>query len=273
MPLPGRQAMLVLVTRAHSEYDAFSEIYAVWTDTSPAAQANRDFYVETYLRTEGPVVELGVGDGRIAVEAAIRGRDMIGVDLSGPMLELCRQRAESAGVSARVSLQQADFRTFVLDTPASLISLPYHSIGHLRSLADKQAAVAHVFHQLRPGGVFIFDDFVMTPDVAAHMRRVQLRAEYTAPDGADALLWVTSLVDDGAQSIRVVTWEDRLDADGVLARREYRRLSLSWLEPAQSRALLAGAGFVVDACYGSFAGEPFAEGTAREQIWIAHRPA
>ena len=64
MSFPGRQAMLVLVTRAHSEYDAFSEIYAVWTDTSPAAQANRDFYVETYLRTEGPVVELGVGDGR-----------------------------------------------------------------------------------------------------------------------------------------------------------------------------------------------------------------
>lgn len=265
--------MLVVVDNAHSEYDAFSDIYAVWTDTSPAAQANREFYIEAYLRAEGTVVELGVGDGRIAVEAAARGRDIIGVDLSGPMLELCRQRAAAAGVSARVHLQQADFRTFVLDTPASLISLPYHSIGHLRSLEEKHAALAHVFDQLRPGGVFMFDDFVMTPDVAAHMRRVQLRAEYTTPDGADALLWVTSLVDDTAQSIRVITWEDRLDADGVLARREYRRLTLSWLEPAQSRALLTGAGFAIDACLGSFAGEPFTEGTAREQIWIAHRPA
>ena len=143
----------------------------------------------------------------------------------------------------------------------------------MRSLEEKQATVAHVFEQLRPGGTFIFDDFVMTPDVAAHMRRVQLRAEYTTPDNADALLWVTSLVNDAAQTIRVVTWEDRLDADGVLARREYRRLSLSWLEPAQARDLLTGAGFSIDACYGSFTGEPFDEGTSHEQIWMAHRPA
>ena len=87
------------------------------------------------------------------------------------------------------------------------------------------------------------------------------------------MLWVTSLVDEASQSIRVVTWEDQLDADGLLARRQYRRLSLSWLEPAQAQELLTGAGFVVDACYGSFEGEPFALPTAGEQIWRAHRPA
>ena len=273
MPSVGRQGILVPVTGAHSEYDAFSEIYAVWTDTAPSAQANRGFYVDAYLQAAGLVVELGVGDGRIAVEAARRGRDVHGVDLSAAMLELCRQRAAAAGVSARVHLQQADFRSFTLDTPASLISLPYHSIGHLRSLDEKRAAITHVFNQLRPGGVFIFDDFVMTPEMAAHMRRVQLRADYTTPDGANTLLWVTSLVDEAAQSIRVVTWEDRLDADGLLAQRKYRRLTLSWLEPAQSQELLTGAGFIIDACHGSFAGEPFAAATAREQIWIAHRPA
>ncbi len=43
------------------------------------------------------------------------------------------------------------------------------------------------------------------------------------------LLWVTSLVDEAAQTMRVVTWEDELDADGILTRRRYRMLSLSWL--------------------------------------------
>jgi SAM-dependent methyltransferase len=256
-----------------SEYDAFSEIYAVWTDTAAAAHANLAFYVDAYLRADGPVVELGVGDGRIAVEAATRGCEVTGVDLSRRMLELCRQRAVRAGVSTRLSLLEADFRTFTLDAPAALIALPYHSIGHLPSLDDKLVAVAHVFNQLRPGGVFIFDDFLMTPALAAHMRRVQLRAEYNTPAGEDALLWVTSLVDEAAQSIRVITWEDQLDAGGLLARRQYRRLSLSWLEPAQARELLTGVGFVVDACYGTFDGEPFAPATAREQIWMARRPA
>jgi SAM-dependent methyltransferase len=263
----------LVVTVPCSEYDAFSEIYSVWTDTARAARANLSFYVDAYLRADGPVVELGVGDGRIAVEAATRGREVVGVDLSRPMLELCRRRAVRAGVSARLSLLEADFRTFTLDAPADLIALPYHSIGHLPSLDDKRVAVAHVFSQLRPGGVFIFDDFLMTPELAAHMRRVQLRAEYKTSAGADALLWVTSLVDEASQSIRVVTWEDQLGAGGLLAQRQYRRLSLSWLEPEQAHALLTGVGFVVEASYGNFEGEPFARATAQEQIWMARRPA
>ena len=85
-------------------------------------------------------------------------------------------------------------------------------------------------------------------------------------------MWVTSLVEERTQSMRVVTFEDELGADGRLAHRRYRRLSLSWLEPAQARDLLTGAGFTVESCFGDFARTPFAESTAREQIWIARRP-
>ena len=85
-------------------------------------------------------------------------------------------------------------------------------------------------------------------------------------------MWVTSLVDEASQSIRVVTWEDTLDAEGVLVRRQYRRLSLSWLEPSQARTLLKEAGFVIESCFGDFARTPFADNTAHEQVWVARRP-
>lgn len=256
-----------------SEYDRFADIYQVWTDTAASTAANLAFYVDAYVNVPGPVVELGVGDGRIAVAAASQGRPVIGVDLSAAMLERCRRRAEDAGVSDRVTLLNADFREFQLAEPAGLIALPYHSLGHLLALDDKRRAIAQVFSQLRPGGRFIFDDFLMTPSLMDHMRRVQLRAQYQLASGADALLWVTSLVDEASQSIKVVTWEDELNGDGVLVRRRYRRLSLSWLEPAQARALLTGAGFVVESCLGDFAGTPFADATAQEQIWVARRPS
>ena len=258
--------------RATSEYDNFADIYQVWTDTAASTEANLAFYVDAYVNEPGPVVELGVGDGRIAVAAASRGQSVIGVDLSAAMLERCRRRAAAAGVLDRITLLNADFRDFRLDQPAGLIALPYHSLGHLLSLDDKRRAIAHVFSQLRPGGRFVFDDFLMTPSLAAHMRQVQLRAEYQLPSGADALLWVTSLVDEPSQSIRVVTWEDELDSEGALAQRRYRRLSLSWLEPSQARTLLAEAGFEITSCFGAFDGTPFAEATAHEQIWIARRP-
>ena len=75
------------------------------------------------------------------------------------------------------------------------------------------------------------------------------------------------------RSIKVVTWEDEADADGLLVRRRYRRLSLSWLEPAQARNLLDDAGFEVEACYGDFARTPFAADIAQEQVWVARKPA
>jgi SAM-dependent methyltransferase len=257
---------------ASSEYDSFADIYSVWTDTAPSARANRAFYVEAYLAEDGPVVELGVGDGRIAVEAAARGRAVIGVDRSKAMLERCRQRAAGAGVLGQLTLLQADFRAFALEEPAALITLPYHSLGHLVSHREKRDALAHIFSQLRPGGRFIYDDFLVTPALLATMRQVQLRAAYQSAPGLDALLWVTSLVDETSQSIRVVTWEDELRADGVLARRRYRRLSLSWLEPAQARRLLEETGFSIEACLGDFECTPFAETAAREQVWIARKP-
>ena len=256
-----------------SEYDSFADIYSVWTDTASSTHANLPFYLDAYAQSDGPVVELGVGDGRIAVQAAVRGRAVIGVDLSEAMLERCRRRAAQAGVLDRLTLIRDDFRSFELEAPAALIALPYHSLGHLLTLEDKRRAVAHVFSQLRPGGRFIFDDFLMTPDLIADMRRVQLRAEYRTVNGADALLWVTSLVGEPGQSIRVVTWEDELDVDRLLARRRYRRLSLSWLEPAQAGDLLRQAGFAIEACYGDFDRTPFSDATAREQVWVARRPA
>ena len=261
------------LTLPASEYESFADIYAVWTDTAGSPRANLPFYVDAYTEADGPVVELGVGDGRVAVQAAARGVRVVGVDLSPAMLDLCRRRAGQAGVLDRLTLVLADYRSFELETPAALIALPYHSIGHLLTLEDKRQAIAHVFSQLRPGGRFIFDDFLMTTELIAHMRRVQLRAEYRTAAGSEALLWVTSLVNESTQAIRVVTWEDELDDEGLLKRRRYRRLSLSWLEPAQARDLLTRAGFAIDACYGDFDRTPFSGATAREQVWVARRPA
>lgn len=261
-----------LASTAGGEYDRFAGIYSVWTDTAASARANLAFYVDAYSAARGPVVELGVGDGRIAVEAAARGCEIIGVDLSSAMLDRCRQRAARAGVADRLTVIQADFRQFALEEPAALIALPYHSIGHLTALEAKRAAIAHIFSQLRPGGRFMFDDFLMTPALLAEMRQVQLRAEYQSEAGADVLLWVTSLVNESSQSITVLTWEDELDADGVLARRRYRRLSLSWLEPAQAKRLLEEAGFLVEACFGDFERTPFTDTEAHEQVWIARKP-
>lgn len=251
------------------EYDSFADIYEVWTDTSSAAARNLVFYVDEYVRTEGPVVELGVGNGRIAVEAARRGKPVIGVDNSAAMLNRCRQRAEAAGVAGMLTLIQADFRDFPLLEPAELIAIPFHSIGHLLTAEDKQAAFEHILRQLAPGGRFVFDHFVFDPEIARRYEGVSLRSEYTDPEtGHAVLLWQTVRYDYENQTMRVLAWTDELDDDGGLLGRRYHRLSTSWLEPQQTQRLLEGAGFAVAALYGDFDRGLFGPGSP-QQVWVA----
>ncbi len=261
-----------MTPNAVSEYESFADIYEVWTSSAASANNNLKFYVDTYQATEGLVVELGVGDGRIAIEAAIRGCTITGVDKSPAMLNLCRVRAARSGVLDRITLVEADFRDFEISEPAGLIALPYHSIGHLLTINEKRDAMRHVFECLRSGGLFVFDDFLMTPALIKHMREVQLRAVYPSVSGADHLLWVTSLVKEADQSIAVVTWEDILDMSGTLRERRYRRLSLTWLEPNQARNLLEEVGFTIEAHYGDFEYTPFETASANEQVWVARKP-
>ena len=255
-----------------SEYERFAEIYEVWTSTAASTTQNLEFYIDTYLAAEGAIVELGIGDGRIAIEAARRGCTLTGVDLSPAMLDRCRKLSLEASVANRLTLIESDFRHFEIPEPASLISLPYHSFVHLPNIDEKRQAVHHIFENLRPGGVFVFDDFFMTPRLMSHMRAVQLRAAYQNTAGNDCLLWVTSLIDELKQSISVVTWEDVLDEVGVMQERYYRRLSLSWLKPDQIRALLIETGFTIEACFGDFQRTPFETAMASEQVWLARKP-
>jgi ubiquinone/menaquinone biosynthesis C-methylase UbiE len=254
------------------EYDTFADIYDIWTTTAPVTARNLPFYVAACCGTAGLVVELGVGDGRIAVEVAKAGKPITGVDSSTEMLHRCRARAQATGVLNRLTLIHADFRDFTLPQPADLITIPFHTIGHLVTMQDKRAGLRHIYRQLAPGGRLIFDHFVFDPEAASHHSGVTLRAEYTNSDtGHDALLWATTRYDPVAQTMRIIAWTDEIDGVGVVVRRQYRRLTFSWLQPEQTRALLEEAGFEIEALYGDFDRSPFDEDSS-EQIWIARRP-
>jgi predicted RNA methylase len=62
-----------------SVYDAIAELYDPW---SRSVTEDVSFYVEEAERAGSPVVELGVGTGRIAVPTAAAGIRVIGVDSS-----------------------------------------------------------------------------------------------------------------------------------------------------------------------------------------------
>ena len=81
-----------------SLYDKIAHLYDPW---SASVVEDIEFYVEEARRSGGPVVELAVGTGRIAVPIAQSGIAVIGVDSSAGMLERACEYAAAKGVEHR----------------------------------------------------------------------------------------------------------------------------------------------------------------------------
>src|SRR5262250_428968 len=97
--------------------EAFARHYEDW---SAPMTADVPFYVGLAQQADGPLVELAIGNGRVAIPVAqATGRPVIGIDTSPAMLAQARQRAAEAGVT--LELIEGDMRELALAEPAALI--------------------------------------------------------------------------------------------------------------------------------------------------------
>src|SRR5207248_5012190 len=117
-----------------AEYDAIARIYDPW---SASVIEDISFYVDEALASGGPVVELGVGTGRIAIPVAAAGIDVIGVDASAEMLAVCRARAREAGLEDRLDLRVGDLRRPPVAGPVPLVTCPFRAYLHLASDVER----------------------------------------------------------------------------------------------------------------------------------------
>ena len=95
------------------------------------------------MRSGGPVVELGVGTGRIAVPIAAAGIPVIGVDPSAGMLAVARERAE-LGRRRPLDLRHGDLRDPPVEGAFPLVLIPFRSLLHMETDADRRAALRAV---------------------------------------------------------------------------------------------------------------------------------
>src|ERR687886_2990469 len=135
--------------------EAFAHHYAAW---SAPMTADIAFYVALAREADGPLVELAIGNGRVAIPVAqATGRKVIGIDTSPAMLEEARTRAADAGV--RLELHEGDMRDLEPDEPAALIYCPFRALLHLPTWGDRRRTFERVAASLRPGGRFAWNAF------------------------------------------------------------------------------------------------------------------
>jgi SAM-dependent methyltransferase len=124
------------------------------------------------LAGDGPVLELGVGTGRLALPLVAGGLRVHGVDASADMLD--RLRAKPGG--AEVVVTQADFSAFELSERFSLAVLAVNTIFALPSQDAQVRCFERVAAHLQAGGCFVVEAFVPNPARFAEGQSVRLRA-------------------------------------------------------------------------------------------------
>ncbi|HYY63655.1 MAG TPA: class I SAM-dependent methyltransferase [Gaiellaceae bacterium] len=231
-----------------SSYDAIARLYDPW---SRSVTEDVAFYVEEARRVEPPVVELGVGTGRIAVPIASEGIRVIGVDSSPGMLEVCKERAEMAGVGELIELRLGDLTAPEVRERVELVLCPFRSYLHLRTDRERLGALRAARELLVEGGRLIFDVFVPGDDDIEETHGRWLEREPEIYERAD---W-----DRGSRSLTL----------SVRGPSGETTMTLSWLAADEWRELLLRGGFEVDALYGWFDRRPYRDG--EDMVWIARR--
>jgi len=238
-------------------YDGIASLYDPW---SRSVVEDVAFYVEEARKAAGragvdpatPVVELGVGTGRIAVPIASAGVPVIGIDSSEGMLDVCRRRAEAAGVTEHLDLRIGDFRQPPVSERVALVMCPFRAYLHLPDDDEERVAALRAAHDLLvPEGRLAFDVFAPSSDDIAetHARWIE----------REPGIWERALWDEEARRLTL----------SVRGPEAETTLSLTWLPTAEWHRLLELAGFEVEACYGWFDRRPY--GGGEDSVWLARR--
>jgi SAM-dependent methyltransferase len=222
-----------------SPYDSIARLYDPW---SASVTEDVEFYVEEARAAGGPVVELACGTGRISVPVAKAGIAVIGVDGSQQMLEVAREYARREGVAKLLDLRYGDFREPPVKERVPLVVIPFRSLLHMTTEADRLRALTAARQLLLPGGRLVFDVFAPSSGDVEDTHGRWIEREPRIFERAD---W-----DEGERTLTL----------SVRRGDEASTMLLAWLSPPEWRLLLDRAGFDVDAQWGWFDRRPYAGG-------------
>lgn len=234
--------------------ERFADIYDEWYPddlaTGPAVNGL------AALAGVGPVLEMGVGTGRLAVPLAERGLEVWGLDASRAMLE--RLAAKPGG--GRIHAVLGDMGGPLPGGPYGLVFIASNTLFNLASVPAQAQAFVHVAAVLNPGGRFVVEAFVPS-DPPSQGSAVELR-HLTA----DRVVLSVHRSDTDHQTAEG-SYIEFTEAGGV----RLRPWSIRYSTPSELDEMARNAGLEREQRYGGWDSAPFSE-TSPHHVSIYRRP-
>lgn len=243
----------------------FDEVYLLTYDpllTPDYTRAQVDA-LERLLELSPPadVLDMPCGQGRHSIELALRGYRVTGVDLSGYLLGVARERARAAGVpEGALELVQCDMREFVRPRSYDVAINLFSSFGYLEDEEEDARVMAAFFECLRPGGRLVME---------------MIHKYWLIRSGRDQL-WVETPGAFTLERVRFDVLTDRTETERVVilddGRVERRHFSVRQYSLVELVQMARRVGFELVGAYGSLDGEEPLTVESRRLVAVFRRP-
>jgi SAM-dependent methyltransferase len=218
--------------------DGFADVYEQWYGTITDAETTAAFVAARV--GDGPVLELGVGNGRLVGPLRSAGLEVIGIDASAAMLEQCRERHSTLPV------MRADLAQLPVAGPIGGALCAFNTLFNLPNLPQQQQLLGSIAAALAPDGVLVIE--AMTGNGLENGPRSSVGVSKMA---TDRLVLSATLLDENAQTIQ----GQHVDiGEGSITLRPWM---LRWTTPPELDHAAAQVGLVLTERFGGWLNEPF----------------
>ncbi|MPZ50423.1 MAG: methyltransferase domain-containing protein [Dehalococcoidia bacterium] len=213
-----------------------------------------DFYESLAQAVDSPLLELGVGTGRVALPLAQAGHAVVGLDASASMLAIARENLSATKLrKGSLDLVAGNMTNFDLGRRFGMVFVAADTFQHLLTTHAQLACIECVARHLEPNGIFALS--IRSPASVAWDDAglpSPLLLDWTRTDAnGDLVMKFVAGEADPARMVRKQTYiYDRVH-DGVLQRNVFIA-ELRYSTQAEIELLLQQAGLHVTHVYGDY---------------------
>lgn len=244
-----------------STYDNISSLYEKWSSGDAAYRDVGNFYVSALTQmTEGCYLELGIGTGRISLNAIQHVPiSIVGVDASLQMLTICKKKYDDLPVKkGMLCLVKGDITELSFHEEFDGVIMPFRTIGHLMTEDSLNSLFKGVYSALKPGGWFLFDHYMFQQEWAKAHNSINIQM-YKDQN--------VSIYDNYTYDFERRTMDCKVFVNDVLV----EQFDFRWLNPGDICKYVKLSGFKVLSLMGEFDGSAWTE-QSLEQIWFLRKP-
>lgn len=210
----------------------------------------------TELAEGGPVLELAIGTGRIAIPLSARGVEVAGIELSADMLAALRAKPGAADIEA----VQGDMAVTRVKGDFALVYLVFNTITNLTTQEEQVACFENAARHLRPGGRFVIENGVPA------LRRLPPGSPGVPVVVADDYLGIDDFIDRTHRQISQ-SRHFRRQEDGTF--REFSA-PFRYVWPAELDLMARIAGMTLESRWADWDRSPFTnDSPSHVSVWLA----